>query len=229
MFLEEQKERTDFIFNNVKDYIVSSEKLKTIYDEYPNIKRPSMVIADGVDLDLFKPKGSKENSSNKTLIIGWTGNSKFTDATDDDLKGVTKIIMPAIKKLKEEGYDITLNVADRNVKMIAHEDMPEYYNGIDIYVCTSRTEGTPNTVLEAMACGVPVISTDVGIVPEVFGEKQKEFIIKRDKNELKDKIKELINDRKKRQELSEENLKQIKEWSWKNKAKLFKEFFDKNL
>ena len=57
--------------------------------------------------------------------------------------------------------------------MIAHEDMPEYYNGIDIYVCTSRTEGTPNTVLEAMACGVPVISTDVGIVPEVFGEKQK--------------------------------------------------------
>ena len=59
---------------------------------------------------------------------------------------------------------------------------------------------------------MPVISTDVGIVPEVFGEKQKEFIIKRDKNELKDKIKELINDRKKRQELSEENLKQIKEW-----------------
>ena len=137
--------------------------------------------------------------------------------------------MPAIKELKEEGYDITLNVADRNVKMIAHEDMPEYYNDIDIYVCASRTEGTPNTVLEAMACGVPVISTDVGIVPEVFGEKQKEFIIKRDKNELKDKIKELINDRKKRQELSEENLKQIKEWSWKNKAKLFKEFFDKNL
>ena len=103
LFLEEQKERTEFIFNNVKDYIVSSEKLKTIYDKYPNIKKPSMVIADGVDLDLFKPKGSKENDSNKTLIIGWTGNSKFTDATDDDLKGVTKIIMPAIKELKEEG------------------------------------------------------------------------------------------------------------------------------
>ena len=147
LFLEEQKERTEFIFNNVKDYIVSSEKLKTIYDEYPNIKKPSMVIADGVDLDLFKPKGSKENDSNKTLIIGWTGNSKFTDATDDDLKGVTKIIMPAIKELKEEGYDITLNVADRNVKMIAHEDMPEYYNYIDIYVCGASTEGKQNSVI----------------------------------------------------------------------------------
>ena len=49
LFLEEQKERTEFIFNNVKDYIVSSEKLKTIYDKYPNIKKPSMVNADGVD------------------------------------------------------------------------------------------------------------------------------------------------------------------------------------
>ncbi|WZB73295.1 glycosyltransferase family 4 protein [Achromobacter xylosoxidans] len=44
--------------------------------------------------------------------------------------------------------------------------MPAYYNSLDLYVCPSAIEGTPNPVLEAMACGVPVISTDVGIVPK---------------------------------------------------------------
>ena len=80
-----------------------------------------------------------------------------------------------------------------------------------------------------MACGVPVISTDVGIVPEVFGEKQKEFIIERTKDALKEKIKEIYNNKNIIKELSEENLKQINEWTWKKKALLYKQFFDEKL
>lgn len=231
LFLNTETERTDFIFNNVKSYTVSSEKLKKIYDEYPNIKRPSMVISDGVDLDLFKMDNIKkyENIDGRTIKIGWTGNSKFKDDINDDLKGLKKIINPAISELVSEGYNIKLEIADRNIKMISHEDMPKYYNDIDIYVCASRTEGTPNTVLEAMACGVPIISTDVGIVPEALGERQKKYIINRQKEDLKEKIIDLINNKDELIKLSEENLKQIQSWSWENKAKLFKQFFDSNL
>ena len=163
------------------------------------------------------------------IKIGWTGNSKFTDENGDDLKGLNKIINPAIKELKEEGYKIELVVADRNIKFIPHNEMPKYYNNIDIYICTSRTEGTPNTVLEAMACGIPVISTDVGIVPEVFGEKQKEFIIERTKEELKKKIINLISNKQKLKMLSDENLKQIQKWDWKNQGEKYKEFFERNI
>lgn len=231
LFLNSETERTDFIFNNVKSYIVSSEKLRKIYNEYPNIKRPSMVISDGVDLNLFKMNNCDKykNIGDRIVKIGWTGNSTFRDDTDDDLKGLQKIIKPAISELVSEGYNIKLEIADRNIKMISHEEMPKYYNDIDIYVCASRTEGTPNTVLEAMACGVPIISTDVGIVPEVFGERQKKYIISREKEELKEKIIELINNKDELIKLSEENLKQIKSWSWESKAKLFKQFFDSNL
>lgn len=231
LFLNSETERTNFILNNVKAYTVSSKKLKKIYDEYPNIKKPSMVIADGVDLNLFKMYDTDkyENIENRTIKIGWTGNSKFTDETDDDLKGLQKVIKPAISELIEEGYNIELDIADRNIKMISHEEMPKYYNNIDIYVCASRTEGTPNTILESMACGVPVISTDVGIVPEVFGEGQKKYIINRDKEDLKTKIIELISNKEQLKKLSEENLKQIQEWSWENKSNRFKQFFDNNL
>jgi len=60
---------------------------------------------------------------------------------------------------------------------IPHTEMVNCYSKIDLYVCTSKIEGTPNPILEAMACGVPIISTDVGIVPQVLGPKQSEFIL----------------------------------------------------
>ena len=108
--------------------------------------------------------------------------------------------------------------------------MPDYYNSIDIYICGSKNEGTPNPVLESMACGVPIISTDVGIVRDAFGTKQKKYILEeRNKECLKSKIIELLKDKSQFEELSKENLKQIQEWTWKNKCYQFKEFFERNL
>jgi glycosyltransferase involved in cell wall biosynthesis len=48
------------------------------------------------------------------------------------------------------------------------EDMPAVYAGLDVLALTSRHEGTPLVVLEAMACGVPIVATSVGGVPELL-------------------------------------------------------------
>jgi hypothetical protein len=92
--------------------------------------------------------------------------------------------------------------------------MPDYYNKIDVLLCASTIEGTPNPVLEAMACGVPVISTDVGIVPEVFGPKQREFIVQRDVSSMAGAIRKLCLNRGLLIELSEENQVRIEDWDW---------------
>ena len=231
LFINSEEERTKFILENIKDYGVSSKKLKEIYDRLYK-KKPALVINDGVDLALFKMnnKNKYDNlNENHIFKIGWTGNSKFTDENDDDLKGLGHVITPAINELKKDEYKIELCIADRNIKLIPHNEMPSYYNNIDIYVCASRTEGTPDTILEAMACGVPIISTDVGIIPEVFGKKQKKYIIKRTKDELKEKLVDLITNKEKLKILSNENLNQIKQWDWKQKAQEYRNLFDKNL
>ena len=108
--------------------------------------------------------------------------------------------------------------------------MKDFYNSIDIYVCASETEGGPNPILETLCCGVPIISTDVGYVPDVLGEKQSKFILKeRSKEALKEKIKELANNKEKLKELSSENLKQSEKCTYDVIANEFKEFFEYNL
>ena len=232
---DEEFENTKLFAKYVKNYTVSSNILKEIYDKLDIDKKPMAVISDGVDLDLFSPMNLErydvDKLKSRKIRIGWVGNSQFTDSEgDDDLKGVKNIIKPALNELIQEGYQIEMKFADRKYGYISHEKMPQYYSEIDIYVCASKTEGTPDPILEAMACGVPIISSNVGIVEEALGCMQKKFILKdRSKEELKNKIIELVNNRQMFKDLSNENIKQSKEWSWAKKSELYKDFFDQNL
>lgn len=56
------------------------------------------------------------------------------------------------------------------------EHTADIYPAMDVFLCTSSEEGGPCTILEAMACGVPVITTDVGHVPEVVTDGVTGFI-----------------------------------------------------
>ena len=235
-FLDEENfETTKSFAKYAKNYTTSSTILRDIYNELDIDKKPTAVISDGVDTTKFKPSNLErfklENVKNRKLKIGWVGNSEFTDSEgDSDLKGVRKIIKPALEELIQEGYPIEIKFADRKEGYIPHDKMPDYYNSIDVYICASKNEGTPNPVLESMASGVPIISTNVGIVRDAFGKKQTEFILEeRSKEALKNKLITLLNHKELLEELSKENLEQIKDWTWERKCQQFKEFFKNNI
>ena len=68
-----------------------------------------------------------------------------------------------------EAYARDLGIDD-TIRFVGwRRDMGEIYRGLDILVLTSDNEGTPVTVIEAMAAGVPVVSTAVGGVPDLLG------------------------------------------------------------
>lgn len=211
-------------------YTVSSEKLNNIYcTDDTIIKKPTEVIQDGVDCTLFYPTNLDrfENVRNRTIKIGWVGNSKWQV---EDLKGINTIIKPAISELQAEGYQIELLTSDRNDKLIPHKEMPLFYSTIDVYVCASLCEGTPNPVLESMACGIPVISTDVGIVKEVFGPEQSMYILRqRSKECLKETLKNLLKNPEHLKTLSQENLAYIKKWDWTSMCEKFRLYFRNEL
>lgn len=60
---------------------------------------------------------------------------------------------------------------------VPHEDLPKYLNGIRLLVIPSYTEGLPNIMLEAMACGTPVLATPVGAIPDVIQDGKTGFIL----------------------------------------------------
>ncbi len=223
--------RTIEIFKYCKNYFVTSQILEEIYINQKDLPNPYGVLQDGVNLDLFKPENLERFNNPDEIIIGWVGNSKFNDLeNDDDLKGVKNIIKPAINELVQEGYKIKMHLADRNEGLIPISKMPEYYNSINLYVCASKTEGTPDPILEAMACGVPIVSTNVGIVNEALGDLQRKYILnERSKEELKNKIVEIINNKNILRELSKENLERIKNYSWENISKKYRNFFEDNM
>ena len=59
------------------------------------------------------------------------------------------------------------------------------------YVCASQSEGTPNPALEALACGVPVISTPVGNMPELLRNGQNGLLVERDVESLAEAMRRL--------------------------------------
>ena len=54
------------------------------------------------------------------------------------------------------------------IELVAPADLPALYASFDVLLVASRFEGGPYTMLEAMACGTPVIATPVGLVPNVI-------------------------------------------------------------
>lgn len=60
---------------------------------------------------------------------------------------------------------------------VPHNNLPSYLNNLKLLVIPSYTEGLPNIMLEAMACGTPVLATPVGAIPEVIKDGKTGFIM----------------------------------------------------
>jgi len=76
-----------------------------------------------------------------------------------------------------EEYTNKSNTKVKFVDWIPHDELPEYLNRLRLLILPSYTEGLPNIMLEAMACGTPVLATPVGAVPDVIKDGETGFIM----------------------------------------------------
>ncbi|MEM2338355.1 MAG: glycosyltransferase family 4 protein [Candidatus Bathyarchaeia archaeon] len=96
------------------------------------------------------------------------------------------------------------------------QDLPKYYLACDIFVLHSLYEQFGIVLVEAMACGKPVISTTVGAIPEIVDNEKIGFLVEpKNPKQLADAILKLANDEKLRKKFGEEGKKKAKEnYDW---------------
>jgi glycosyltransferase involved in cell wall biosynthesis len=73
-----------------------------------------------------------------------------------------------------------------------HQELAAFMNAVDLLVLPSHAEGVPNVVLEALACGTPVVATAVGGIPEVLHEAAGALVPARDITALANAMAEVL-------------------------------------
>jgi glycosyltransferase involved in cell wall biosynthesis len=102
----------------------------------------------------------------------------------------------------------SLGVVDR-VQFAGHQqDTAAFYAQFDVFALSSDTEQMPFSVIEAMASGLPVVSTAVGDIRLMVAAENAEFIVPADEAALGGALAALSGDREVRHRLGEANLKQ---------------------
>ncbi len=154
------------------DYIIV--KSKNIYNIIP-YKKKTQIIPNGVNYEMFKP-ANKQIEKNKIL---WLANPKDPRKNYALVKKAVEIINnPELKLI--------------NPFPIKHEEFSDYLNKSSVFVLTSYNEGSPNVIKEAMACNIPIVSTDVGDVREVLGKTEGCYITSFEPEDVADKIKKAL-------------------------------------
>jgi len=206
------------------------------------------VIHYGVDLKAFHPNGkeirtalrSQFNIESNVFLIGivarlesWKGHKYFIEAFSDiapRLPNVKTILIgdgslrPELERLSEEK-----NLQDCLYFLGIRDDIPALLNCIDLLVLPSLPgEGFPNVLLEAMACGKPVIATKVGGVPELVRNGYNGYIVKAgDVDELKSALLKAVGDDAQIRQMAKNALQTVqKDFSLEKQIKGFEEIYD---
>lgn len=179
------------------------------------------VIPNGVDMNIFK-SDIKRSDSCTVLFVG-----SLTKR-----KGIKYLLM-AIAEIKDARLIIVgdgperdnlirlaenLRIKDRVTfaGSVSHEKLPTYYSHASVFVLPSIREAFPLSILEAMACNLPVIATNTSGMPEVVKDGYNGFLVE-PKNimQLTDKIKLILSDNGMRKRMGHNARKFVeKNYSW---------------
>lgn len=104
------------------------------------------------------------------------------------------------ERIRETGLSGQVTIVDQ---VPTAADVAVLYNQARMLVCASTGEGGPRVTVEAMACGTPLITTPVGIMPELIEDGRNGFVFRWDAGELAGKIYRLLDDERLRAEIGE--------------------------
>ena len=217
---------------------VSQPSKEDVISEFKVDEKKITVIPNGIDIGIFKPTSIKKFLSFRIVT---------TASADIPLKGLRHLILalPRVirqfpltsltvigKSPQKSNLNKLIDDLDLEDKItfrsgISEKEIVKTYHDSDIAVIPSLYEGFGFGAGEAMACGVPLISTDSGGLKQVIGDAALK-IKPGSVNEIEEGILKLFSEEKIRQELAKKGRKRMEEFfDWKIAASAYIELFKK--
>jgi teichuronic acid biosynthesis glycosyltransferase TuaC len=126
--------------------------------------RPSAaVIPAGVDMDLFQPIDRDLARQG----LGWDEDARYVllPGARSQAKGA-----PLFDAVVSRAQTVVANLRPVSLEGLSRQDVSLAFNAVDVTLMTSEREGSPLTVRESLACLTPVVSVEVGDVPQVIAD-----------------------------------------------------------
>jgi glycosyltransferase involved in cell wall biosynthesis len=203
------------------------------------------LIPPAVDVERFSPVeliASQKGDEAKKFVIGYVGRFVPEKGLDILLQASARLPIPHEilfvgsgpdeGRLRKESAGLGLAERVRWAGPIASGSLPGIYRGMDVLVLPSRTtplwkEQFGRVLVEAMACGVPVVGSDSGEIPATIGEAGLTFA-EGDAEALAASVRRLSDDLALRKELGEKGRRRaVDNFSLDVAAKMYREFFEK--
>ncbi|OGJ49258.1 hypothetical protein A2335_01755 [Candidatus Peregrinibacteria bacterium RIFOXYB2_FULL_32_7] len=193
------------------------------------------VIYNGVDKELFQPLDKVQCRKELGLpldkkIILHIGNHVHVKGVDilieavAGLSGEYCVVMVGdgnlTSQLKEKVSSGKYRVNVLFPGRISHNEIPVWINAADIFCLPSRNEGHPNVIMEALACGTPVVASKVGGIPEVINSEDLGILVEPENVEA---LYQGISSSFKRKWDRDVMCKRVEGFSWKDNAEKLKE------
>lgn len=179
-----------------------------------------VIIHHGVDAKNFRPMKVEKPFPKVALFIGGFGPEKGASTlleAAEDLESIHFFI------IGPQPSDLGVSRMPKNVHyvgIVKRDRMPHYYNMSDVLVLPSLTEGLPDVILEAFACGKPVIASRVGEIPWIVPSEFGWLIGPSDAEQLKEAVVDAFSDKKRLRAMGEAAREHvIKNFKWSLYAK----------
>lgn len=231
-----------FTLKRVDKLIVVDEGTRDYYlERYHWLKDKIIVIPVGVDTEKFKPMDKEEvreeygfkKSEKIILYVGRLEKEKRLDLLIESFKEVknkiedAKLVLVGDGREKEKLEKIVKELDLRGITFLGvvnHDKLPRIMNCADVFVLISCYEGMPTVVLESLACGIPVVSTDVGDVHKVVKNGGTGYLI--DEENLDDISTMIISILKGNNTFKEDCVNIAQMYSWDKISKRIIEVYD---
>ncbi len=198
------------LMNRVDAIIATSKRSAQFLDWH------TAIVGHGIDTDIYMPADREDAKRTLGLdgyrVIGKFGRIRHSKGTDclvqalcevlpDFPEWVCVITGDALPKhsnyLKDQMDCLAQKGLTDRVRFVGHVsngDILTYYQACDLYVAASRVEGFGLTPMEAMACGVPVLTSHAGIWPELVRSQTGKLFETGNSSDLAAKLREMLSD-----------------------------------